>query len=119
MAYSGATAASSLANPPSLVSGKLTGPVGTTGLTTAPESPGNQGGQLWTYCSTNLTTDIVAAGFFSDAKALGMRPGDVVMAVQFSSAGSSAQLFIGGVVGITTAGAANLSTGCMITSTFS
>lgn len=118
MAYSGSTAGTTLANPPRKVTEGIAGMVGTTGLTTAPGSPGGQGGALWTYTSTNLTTDLVASGFFSDGKALGMRPGDIVLAGQFSSAGSSVQLLIGVVVSISTAGAASLSTGSMITSTF-
>lgn len=120
MAYSGATAASSVANPPRCVAGGgLYGVAGdTTGLTTAPDAPNNQGGSMWFYASTNLTTDVFAAGFFSDGKALGMRPGDLVFGVQFSSAGSSVQTFVGAVTAITTADAATLSTGTMITSTF-
>ena len=118
MAYSGSTAASSVANPPRLASVPPLGALrGTTGLTTAPSVPGGQGGALWTYSSTNLTTDLTAAGFVSDGKALGMRPGDFLLASQFSSAGSSVQTFLGVVTGITTAGAATISG--IITSTFS
>lgn len=119
MAYSGSTASSSIANPPRrLLDGIMSNP-GSTGLSTAPENPGGQGGGLWFYSSTNLTTDLVAAGFFSDGKALGMRPGDVVFGNQFSSAGSSVTSFQGTIVSISTAGAASLSTGSLITSTFS
>jgi len=120
MAYFGATEASSVANPPRLVAGGgLYGVCGaTTGLSTDPASPNNQGGSMWFYCSTNLSTDVFAADFFSDGEALGMRPGDLVNGVQFSSAGSSVQTFIGAVTAISTAGAATLSTGSMITSTY-
>ena len=118
MAYSGSTAASTLANPPRQLIAGIASPMGTTGLSTAPASPGNQGGGLWYYASTNLTTDLVASGFFSDGKALGMKPGDMVMGVQFSSAGSSVTTFQGAVVSISTAGAASLSTGSLVTSTF-
>lgn len=120
MAYYGATAASSLANPPRCIAGGgLYGVAGdTTGLTTAPESPNNQGGSLWYYASTNLTTDVFATGFFTDGKDLGMRPGDLVMGVQFSSAGSSVQTFFSAVTAISTAGAVSVSTGSQITSTF-
>jgi hypothetical protein len=96
----------------------IAGNAGTTGLTTNPGAPGAQGGALWFYSSTNLTTDLVASGFFSDGKALGMRPGDMVMGVQFSSAGSSVTSFYGAITGVTTAGAASLTTDSMITSTF-
>lgn len=119
MAYSGATAASSVANPPRLLArGQMTGPVNSTGLTTAGNSPGNQGGGLWFYASTNLTTDLTSTGFFSDGFYLGMRPGDMVMGVQFSSAGSSVTTFMGGITAVSTDGA-NFSTGSLVTSTFS
>ncbi len=117
MAYSGTTAATSLSNPPRKIAEGLAGNAGTTGLTTVPGAPGAQGGALWFYSSTNLTTDIVASNFFSDGKALGMRPGDAVMGVQFSSAGSSAQSFLGVITGVSTSGA-TLSTGALMTSTF-
>jgi len=119
MAYSGSTAGSTSANPPRLViPGGIAGVPNTTGLSTAPASPGNQGGALWYYASTNQTTDLVVSNFFSDGWYLGMRPGDMVMGVQFSSAGSSVITFQGAVVGASTSGV-SLSTGSLITSTFS
>ena len=120
MAYYGTTQASSLANPPRCIAGgALYGVAGaTTGLSTAPNSPNNQGGSLWFYASTNLTTDIVASNFFSDGYYIGMRPGDFVMGVQFSSAGSSVTSFMGAITGVSTSGA-SLSTGSVVTSTFS
>ena len=117
MAYSGSTAATTLANPPRKLIEGIAGMVGTTGLTTAPASPGGQGGALWFYSSTNATTDIVASNFFTDGKALGMRPGDMVIGVQFTSAGSSVVTFQGAITGVSTNGA-SLSTGSLITSTF-
>lgn len=119
MAYSGTTAATSVSNPPrNVLAAAMSMVSGTTGLTTAPSAPGGQGGGLWYYCSTNATTDLVASGFFSDGENLGMRPGDMVMGVQFTSAGSSVITFYGAITAITTAGAASLSTGSLITSTF-
>lgn len=120
MAYYGTTQATTLVNPPRLViGGALYGVNGaTTGLSTAPASPNNQGGSLWFYASTNLTTDIVASNFFSDGYYIGMRPGDAVYGVQFSSAGSSVTTFFGAITGVSTSGA-SLSTGSLITSTFS
>lgn len=119
MAYFGTTQASSLINPPRLVSfSAISQTPGTTGLSTAPASPNAQGGQLWYYSSTNLTTDIVASNFFSDGYYLGMRPGDTVFGVQFSSAGSSVTSFQGALTGVSTNGA-SLSTGSVMTSTFS
>lgn len=117
MAYSGSTAGSTLANPPRKVVDGIAGNAGTTGLTTAPGNAGGQGGALWVYSSTNLTTDLTASNFFSDGKSLGMRPGDIVIGVQFSSAGSSVQTFIGAITGVSSNGA-SLSTGSLMTSTF-
>ena len=117
MAYSGTTAASSVANPPRQMIQSIGANHGTTGLTSAPGAPGAQGGGLWFYCSTNLTTDLVASNFFSDGLYLGMRPGDMVFGMQFSSAGSSVQTFMGAITGVSSNGA-SLSTGSLVTSTF-
>lgn len=119
MAYSGATAATSLANPPRLMTQDICSPPVTTGLSTAPTAnPGGQGGALWFYASTNLTTDLVpATTFFSDGWYLGMRPGDIVMGVQFTSIGSSITTFTGAIVTASTAGC-GMSTGSLMTSTF-
>lgn len=107
-AYSGSTAASSVANPPACISQPLTR--GSSALT------GNKP-QVWLYSSTNLTTDLTGSNFFSDAWYLGMRPGDIVMGTQYTSAGSSVITFQGSIGAVTTAGAA-LSTGGTMTSTF-
>lgn len=118
MAYSGSTAASSVANPPrQMLSSSMSMVVGTTGLSTTPAAPGGQGGGLWYYSSTNLTTDLTATSFFTDGKYLGMRPGDMVIGAQFTSAGSSVTTFQGAITGVTTSGA-SLSTGSLMTSTF-
>lgn len=118
MAYSGTTAGATSANPPIRIDGGLAALSGTTGLTTAPGVPGGQGVGLWRYTSTNLTTDLTASNFFSDGYSLGMRPGDIVIGSQFSSAGSSVTVFIGAITGVSTSGA-SLSTGSLMTSTFS
>lgn len=127
MSYYGSTQLSTIANPPrQLIAGFANNPgvagstafLSTQGSTaTYANAPGGTGGGLWYYCSTNLTTDLTGANFFSDAWYIGMRPGDAVMGVQFSSAGSSAITFLGTITSVTTAGAA-LSTGSLITSTF-
>lgn len=127
MAYFGTTAASSISNPPrQLIAGFANNPalpgstefLSTQGSTAAyANAPGGIGGGLWFYASTNLTTDLTAANFFSDAFYMGMRAGDMVMGVQFTSAGSSAISFQGVITSVTTAGAA-LSTGSLMTSTF-
>lgn len=129
MAYFGSTQASSIANPPRQLIAPLAQnhaiPGSTQFLTTQgstalnnPNGPGGNGGSLWFYSSTNLTTDLTQANFFSDAYYLGMNAGDVVMGNQFTSAGSSVITFTGSINSVSTAGA-NLSTGSLLTSTFS
>lgn len=117
MAYAGSTAASSVANPPRCIAGgALYGvPGDTTGLTTAPDSPNNQGGSVWFYSSTNKTTDITASNFFSDGYRLGMRPGDLIQGNWFTSAGSSVITFVGSITGVSTSGA-SVASGSLITS---
>ena len=127
MSYFGTTSASSVANPPrQICAGVASNPViagstqflSTQGSTAAnnPNAPGGAGGGLWYYASTNLTTDLVAANFFSDGFYLGMRAGDMVMGCQFSSLGSTVQSFLSAIVSVSTAGA-SLSTGAFISST--
>jgi hypothetical protein len=125
MAYSGSTAGTTSRNPARLISeggmyGRSGGVNGTTSLTSAPAEPNAQGGRLWAYVSTNKTTDMNAASntFFADGDDLGMAPGDVVMAVQFTSAASSAILSFHVVTQVSTGGA-GLSTGGIISSTYS
>lgn len=127
MAYSGSTAASSVANPPvQLVAPVALSPAitgSTNFLTTAGSTYANNanapggGPSVWGYRSTNATTDLTAAGFFSDGFYLGMRAGDVVIGTQITSQGSSVTVFIGALASVSTAGA-SLSTGSLITSTF-
>lgn len=128
MAYSGTTAASSVANPPRLLTAPMavnpalagsTNFLTTQGSTYAnnANAPGGGGGNLWWYASTNLTTDLVASNFFSDGFYLGMRAGDMVMGAQYSSLGSTVTSFLGAITSVTTAGA-SLSTGSLMTSTF-
>lgn len=127
MSYFGTTASSSVSNPPRQLVGPFaanapvagsTAFLSTQGSTAAyANAPGGAGGSLWVYNSTNLTTDLVAANFFSDGFYLGMKPGDIVMGSQFTSAGSSVITFQGSIVSVSTAGA-SLSTGSLMTSTF-
>lgn len=128
MSYFGTTQASSLANPPRQLIAPLANNAALIGsteflstqgstATNNPNGPGGGGGALWFYTSTNLTTDISAANFFSDGFYLGMRAGDLVTGSQFTSLGSSVVTFTGSIVSVSTAGA-SLSTGSLITSTF-
>lgn len=98
----------STSNPPAAIAQPLTR--GSTAYGSKPN--------VWLYSSTNLTTDLTAANFFTDGYYLGMRPGDIVMGSQYTSAGSSAISFQGTISSVTTAGAA-FTTGSIMTSTFS
>jgi hypothetical protein len=106
MSYAGSTAA--IPNPPMSVSQPLT----RGSSTLVSNKPG-----LWLYSSTNLTTDLTAANFFSDGWYLGMRPGDIILGNQYTSAGSSVVTFVASVTSVTTAGA-SVSTGSVLPSTF-
>lgn len=119
MAYLGSTESSTVANPPRCLVPSFSGLKGTTSLSTA--NGGNtyreQGGGLWLYSSSHGSTETMDTGFFSDAQQLGMRPGDVLLGVQWTTAGSSLVSYIGVIGDVSTAGAA-LSTGGTMTSTF-
>jgi len=110
MAYSGSTALSSVANPPVRMAVGI-------GSTKGSSLMVGNSRQWWSYNSTNLTTDLVAANFFTDGYTLGMRPGDIVMGVQYTSEGSSYIGFQGVITSASTAGA-RMSTGSLISSTF-
>ncbi len=112
MSYAGSTAATP--NPPQAISQPLTRG------STSTQTLSSQKRNVWLYSSSNLTTDLTASGFISDAQALGMRYGDIVIGTQYdaSSVGSSQVAFIGAIGALSTAGAAALTTGSLITSTF-
>lgn len=108
MAYYGTTAASSLANPPMRLGGSLGGGLNQSSTT-------GSGGGFWMYGSTNPSTDLTTANFFTDAYYLGMKQGDIVM--WFGSSGSSGFFGIGQLGAVTTAGAAIGSSGAFLSST--
>ena len=119
MAYVGSTAATSAINPPRLVAGSFhsrptTGLLGT--LTTA-QNQQSVGGNIWTYVSTNASTSVNDSVNFTDGWQLGMRPGDIVMSVCYTS-GSTHTLNISVVTDASTAGV-TLSTGSRISSSYS
>lgn len=115
MSYSGTTASSTLTNPPILVGGKIGGPVLNMGSTLI-GAAGGQGAQLWFYASTETSTGILAANYFTDGSRLGMKAGDVMIAVS-NTGGTTSNLVIGVITSGSTAGY-GMSTGAMITSTF-
>lgn len=129
MAYFGTTSPSSQSNParqlvaPFATNSAIVGStefLSTQGSTVAnnANAPGGGGGGFWSYCSTNLTTDLTVGNFFTDGFYLGMRAGDAIQGSEFTSLGSSVITFFGTIVSVSTAGA-SLSTGSLITSTFS
>lgn len=66
MAYQGSTAASTLANPPVMV---------TQGIAYASSGP-RTFPRTWIYTSTHISSDIEEANFFTDGLELGMKVGD-------------------------------------------
>jgi len=120
MAYSGTTAASSVANPPVLLS-RLAGArsiLGTSSLTAWSSGVTRAGGLgLWQYISTNLTTDLTGAGFFTDGQQLGMQVGDLLLNAQYTSAGSSFIVLLGILTTTNSSGGFNLTTLGSISST--
>ena len=64
MAYLGSTAPKATANPPVKLTDSIMGGVA-----------------IWSYKSTHSSTDTKTAGFFTDAKNLGMQAGDLMLQV--------------------------------------
>lgn len=109
MAYNGATAASSVANPPIRIAGGMGG--------VSQQSTASGGGRgVWFYNSSNGSTELQGANFFTDAKALGMQAGDLLLFVV--ATGSSIACGMGVIGTVSTSGAAIASTGASLTSTF-
>jgi len=106
MAYSGSTALSSVANPPSRVD------QGILSLRNVNESTSvNEGGALWIYNSTNAITGMYSTGFFTDGERLGMRNGDLCIGRCSSGQGSTHQRAFLGVLR-----SSDLSSGFMLSS---
>ena len=112
MSYFGSTAASTLVNIPKRVDSGFLSQASIRESTSVAE-----GGGLWSYNSSNLTTDLCASGFFSDAGKIGMRNGDVVISGTWSAESSTSHVVVIGMVAYDTTAAASLSTGGTITST--
>jgi len=118
MAYLGSTAASSAVNVPRLVAGAMHSRPAATGLfgiLTTAQNQQSVGGGIWTYLSTHasLGTD---GTFFTDGWYLGMRPGDIVMSVLYTSGGRH-DLNIHVISAASSAGVVS-STGSVISSTY-
>lgn len=72
MAYSGSTSGSTVANPPALTQSWLAGSTNT-------GAAGSGALKEFMYRSTHTNVEVAAAGFITDAKALGMALGDSVL----------------------------------------
>ncbi len=92
LTYNGATAGTTLANPPveidSIIGGKYV--YACTAATT--DQPG---GKLWMYSSTNDIVDLVGLNAVNDGLSLGIRPGDVLIAVSATALSTSPKLQFG------------------------
>ena len=132
MAYLGSTQASSIANPPVQIVGAMgAGPdtriaSGSTllftgnnfgqGSTATVRAGLGSGQQMWFYTTTDMTSSPWDGSYFTDGGALGMRPGDIVAIVSHGTTVQSSYYLRFAVVGyVTTAGAAILSTGSLVT----
>lgn len=120
MAYSGSTAASSVANPPICIlpglsptlnaSGNV---VGSSLQTTATFAGGNS---LWRYTSSDATTLTKGVGYFTDGLALGMKNGDAIIIVEQSSLGTSPVVSMGVLITTNSTAGFNCASGGVITS---
>ena len=110
MAYKGSTAASSDANPPRAL---FAGMWGTRSTGILPSSVGGQ--NLWLYNTTESSTDLVDANFFSDGFYLGMKEGDMIMGA--ATTGSSVSVYMGVISAVTTDGCNIASSGGHVSST--
>lgn len=95
LTYNGATAGTTLANPPILLEASWNGFI--------QNSPGLTGGKIWFYTSTNVASDLTSTGSIADGYAIGMRTGDLVLGVT-AAAGSSSPIAWMGVVGAQASG---------------
>jgi hypothetical protein len=128
MAYFGSTQLSSVANPPVKIAwgGLAVGGFSTSGnLAVMSTNPAygpmtKQANSLWLYNTTDASTLLISTTYFTDAQALGMRMGDMIMgcAAASSAPGSATNVaYLGTLSQVTTAGAGIASTAGMLQST--
>lgn len=108
MAYLGSTAASSVANPPRCYQPMDIARTVSTQL----------GGRVWAYaCTESNSTAAFVANFFTDAKLIGMREGDIVIYAHRNSTAATSSIVGMGVLGAVTTDGACLTTFSFMTST--
>ena len=123
MAYLGTTAASTVSNPPIRVFGgigagadaHITG--GSTMYVSGQGTGRNFGQQGWMYHTTDITSAVLASGYFTDALGLGVRPGDLFFFVQQATSVPSSQMLRLNVVSQVTSNGAAFSTATFISGT--
>jgi hypothetical protein len=110
MGYQGTTHASP--NPPSVISAAGIWGKRSTNILTSTKI---QGRQVWSYWTTDGSTELVSTAYFSDAQKLGMREGDLVMVGICT--GSSVTMAFGIIGPVTSLGAGFNSTNAYVSST--
>ena len=131
MAYFSSTSASSVANTPVLMFGVVgasqdTRITGSSALylannynqssTAVYREGAAMGGRHWAYYTTDVTTATLSTGYFTDAGALGMRPFDSIRIYGSGTTQSTAMVVRDCIVtAISTAGAAAITTGILLT----
>lgn len=102
----------STSNPPFQVMGARMG-----GLAANSTSVYNRAPNVWMHLTSDGTTNMSDAGYFTNGKQLGMRHGDVLLAVCASTESSTGRLIAMGVLGTTNSSAGwNISTDSRLTS---
>lgn len=102
LTYNGATAGSTLANPPVLLEAAMGGHVNfaTTGSTAGVSNlpTGASGAKIWFYSSSNTAAELAGAASINDGVALGMSIGDILIGVTSTAASTSPIAFMGVLV---------------------
>lgn len=120
MAYQGSTLGASAANPPILLARGL-GSINNTGGNVLGSSlqttqPYNGGSGLWYYASSDGSTVLQGAGYFTDGLSLGMRIGDAMISVSQTSLGTSPTCQFGVLVTTNSTAGFNIAIGAAIQS---
>ena len=107
LAYNGATAGTTLSNPPVLMAAAMGGHVqyATTGSTAGISNipVGASGAKIWFYASSNSAAELASLNSIGDGVALGMTIGDIMIGVTTTAASTAPIAFMG--VLVTSAGA--------------
>ena len=117
MSYAGTTAASTLQNVPRCIVPQMSGPKATSSADSTAITPRNT--NLWIYNTSDATSILCTPGYFTDGKQLGMRHGDIMLGVSwttFSSTGTYS--FQGMLYSSNSTAGFNLSTDSMYSSSF-